>query len=307
MSTFKGAGVAVVTPFKEDGAVNFDAYENLIDFLITNGADAIISCGSTGEAATLTDEEQLDVIRCAVSAASKRVPVIAGTGSNYTDHGVHLCRGAQERGADALLVVTPYYNKTSPAGLVRHFTVMAAAADLPVILYNVPSRTGLNMQAQTVYQLSKIPNIVGIKESSGNIAQVAEIAELCGPGGFEIYSGDDNNIIPVLSLGGLGVISVLANIAPRQVHDLVTKYLEGDRSGALDLQLRALPLVRALFAEVNPMPVKAALNLMGLNAGHYRLPLVEVTPATLDRLKAEMTAYGLLPDEQNIVRGVTES
>jgi 4-hydroxy-tetrahydrodipicolinate synthase len=294
MSIFKGAGVAVVTPFDEHGGVNFDAYEALLDHLIEHGADAIISCGSTGEAATLSDEEQLSVIRCAVATVKKRVPVIAGAGSNYTDHGVELCRGAQQCGADALLLTTPYYNKTTHLGLIRHFSSMAACTDLPILLYNVPSRTGLNMQPQTVYQLSKVPNIVGIKESSGNIAQIAEIAELCGKK-FEIYSGDDNNIIPVLSLGGKGVISVLANVAPQQTHDMVMKYLKGDLQGALDLQLKALPLVRALFAEVNPMPVKTALNLMGFNVGNFRLPLVEVGTATLSKLKKELVAYGLLP------------
>lgn len=293
LTLFTGSGVAIVTPFHEDNSVNYEAYEKLINFQIENGTDAIISCGTTGEASTLTDEEQLAVIAFAVKTANKRVPVIAGAGSNNTAHGVELCRGCQEAGADACLVVTPYYNKATQKGLVAHFTAQAKSVDIPLLLYNVPSRTGLHMMPQTVAELAKVPNIVGIKEASGDIVHVAKIAELCGED-FDIYSGDDNNIVPMLSLGGKGVISVIANIAPRQTHDLVMRYLEGDHKGSLKLQLEMLPLVRALFSEVSPTPVKTALNLMGLQAGGTRMPLIEMEESNRQTLIKAMENYGLL-------------
>ncbi len=290
---FTGSGVAIVTPFNPDGSVNFESLKNLIEFQIENGTDAIISCGTTGEASTLTDDEQLEVIRFTVEAVNKRVPVIAGAGSNHTEHGEYLCKGAQRMGADGCLLVTPYYNKTTQHGLVKHFEKLAASVDIPVILYNVPCRTSLNITPATAYALSKVDNIVGIKEASDDIVQIAQIAELCGDD-LILYSGNDNQIIPVLSLGGKGVISVMANIAPKDVHEVVTKYLSGDHAGSLALQLKMLPVVRALFCEVNPVPVKEALNMMGYNAGGYRMPLVEMEPANRERLKKELTAYGLL-------------
>jgi len=293
MSIFVGSGVALVTPFDENGAVNYDVLARLIEFQLDNGTDAIITCGTTGEASTLTDDEQIEVIRFTVDRVKKRVPVIAGAGSNFTEHGIALCRLAQKAGADALLLVTPYYNKTTQKGLIAHFNAQAAAVDIPVILYNVPSRTGLNMTPETVNALSYTENIVAIKEASGNITQVVEIAALCD-GRLDIYSGNDDQVVPLLSLGGKGVISVAANIIPKQMHDLVTRYLSGDTQGGLALQLGIMGLYRALFCEVNPIPVKAAMNMMGLQAGGYRKPLVEMEPAHLAFLEKEMKAYGLI-------------
>lgn len=293
MSIFQGSGVAIVTPFKEDGSIDYAAYEKMLDFQIANGTDAIITCGTTGEASTLSDDEQLEVIRFTVEKVNKRIPVIAGAGSNDTAHGVKLCKGSQKAGADACLLVTPYYNKTTQKGLVEHFNTLAASIDLPVILYSVSSRTGLNIAPKTVCALSAVENIVAIKEASDNIVQIAEIAALCGDR-MDIYSGNDNQILPILSLGGKGVISVVANVAPRQVHDLVMEYLKGSREIALKLQLDMMPLVRALFCEVNPIPVKAALNLMGMQAGGYRAPLTRMEEENHAMLKKEMQRYGLL-------------
>ncbi len=294
MSIFTGSGVAVVTPFHPDGSVNYAAYEQLIDFLIENGSDAIISCGTTGESCTLSPDEHAQLVGCAVSAAGGRVPVIAGAGSNDTAHGVRSCIMAEKAGADALLLVTPYYNKATQKGLVAHYTQLAQSAEnIPVMLYNVPGRTGLNIEPKTAYALSKVDNIVAIKEASGNISQAAEIAHLCGDQ-LELYSGNDDMVVPILSLGGKGVVSVLGNIAPRQTHDMVAKYLTGDVAGSLDIQLKALPLIQALFCEVNPIPVKAALNLMGFNMGGYRMPLTNMEPANLERLTKAMEDFGLL-------------
>ena len=290
---FTGAGVALVTPFLPDGGVNFDALAKLVEFQLANGTDAIIACGTTGEASTLTDEEQIAVIRCVAETAAKRVPVIAGAGSNDTAHGVELCRMAQKAGADALLLVTPYYNKTSQKGLVEHYTVMANSVDIPVLLYNVPSRTGLNITAKTTYELSKVPNIVGTKEASANFTQIAEIAHLCDED-FAIYSGNDDQILPILALGGRGVISVLSNVAPKDTHDMVSKFLAGDVKAAQKLQLDAIPLINALFSDVNPIPVKAAMNLMGLNAGGYRRPLTTMSGEGLAALEAVMKDYKLI-------------
>ncbi len=293
MTVYKGSGVAIVTPFKPDGSVNYECYEKLIEFQIENGTDAIISCGTTGEASTLSDDEQVAVVECAVKAAKKRVPVIAGAGSNDTEHGIKLSKAVQKAGADALLLVTPYYNKTTQKGMIKHFQMTANAVDLPIILYSVPSRTGLNITPATAYELSKTENIVAIKEASSNIVQIAEIAELCGDS-LQLYSGNDDQIVPILSLGGIGVISVMANIIPRDTHDLVMHYLNANPKESLRLQLKSMGLVRALFCEVNPIPVKAALNLMGFDVGGLRMPLTTLEDKNLDLLKTEMSSYGIL-------------
>lgn len=290
---FEGAGVAIVTPFSPDGSVNFDALGKMIDFQIENHTDALIVCGTTGEASTLTDDEQIETIRYAVDRAGKRIPVIAGAGSNDTAHGIELCKRCAQVGADGLLIVTPYYNKTTQRGLVRYYTDMAAATDLPVIMYSVAGRTGLNIAPATVEELSKIENIVAIKEASGNISQVAEIAHRT-QGDIDIYSGNDDQIVPLLSLGGKGVISVLSNIAPKYTHDLVTSYLSGDCAKAAKLQLDCFELVKALFIEVNPIPVKAALNMMGMNAGGYRAPLIEMEESNRLVLERAMKNFGLI-------------
>ena len=290
---FKGSGVAIATPVDSNLNINFETFEKLLDFHLENETDAIIVCGTTGEASTLTDEEQIEAIRFAVEKVNKRVPVIAGAGSNHTEHGVHLCKESQKAGVDGLLLVTPYYNKTTQKGLITHYGQMAAAVDVPIILYNVPSRTGLNILPKTAYELSKIEHIVGIKEASGHIDQIAELAHLVN-GRLDIYSGNDDQILPVLSLGGIGVISVLANIVPKDVHDMVFHFLNNNVEAAIALQLKSIPLVKALFCEVNPIPVKAALNLMGYNAGGHRLPLVPIEPQNEEVLKAAMKAYGLI-------------
>lgn len=293
MSLFTGSGVAIVTPFKEDGSVNYDAFANLIDFQIENGTDAIIVCGTTGEASTLTDDEQIETIRFCVDKVNKRVPVIAGSGSNHTEHGIELCKRSRQAGADGLLIVTPYYNKTSQKGLVTYYTNMAGSVDIPVIVYSVKSRTGLNITPQTVKKLCEVDNIVAIKEASGDMSQVARISALCGDR-LDIYSGNDDQIVPLLSLGGKGVISVLANVAPKNTHDMVKKFLEGDIEESKRLQLEAIELIDALFCDVNPVPVKAALNMMGMNAGGYREPLVEMEETNYNKLKTAMKNYGLI-------------
>lgn len=293
MTLFTGSGVAIVTPFDKDGKVNYAVLEKLVEFQLENGTDAIIVCGTTGEASTLTDDEQLECVRFVVNAVNKRVPVIAGAGSNYTDHGIHLCKGSEKAGADALLLVTPYYNKCTQKGLIAHFKQMAGSVDIPVILYSVKSRTSLNIEPKTVQELSKVENIVAIKEASSDIVQIAQIAELCGDD-ITLYSGNDDQIVPILSLGAKGVISVAANVAPRQVHDLVMKFMDGDIKESLRYQLEMLPLVRALFNEVNPIPVKAALNLMGFDVGGYRMPLCEIEDTNMEKLKIAMADYGLI-------------
>ncbi|MCD7904144.1 MAG: 4-hydroxy-tetrahydrodipicolinate synthase [Clostridiales bacterium] len=293
MALFTGSGVAIVTPFKEDGSVNFSSLERMIDFQINNGTDAIIVCGTTGEASTLSDDEQIDTISCAVKAAGGRVPVIAGAGSNDTRHGCELCRRSEKVGADGLLIVTPYYNKTTQKGLIEYFKAMAGSVNIPVIMYSVASRTGLNIAPETVKALTEVDNIVGIKEASGNIGQVAEIAALCGDD-IDIYSGNDDQILPLLSLGGKGVISVLANVAPKDTHDMVIKFLEGDIKGAVRLQLKAIDLIKGLFCEVNPIPVKAALNMMGMEAGGYRAPLTTMTEENYKKLEKAVKGYGLI-------------
>ncbi len=290
---FEGAGVAIVTPFSSDGSINFDALGKMIDFQIENHTDALIVCGTTGEASTLTDDEQIETIRFAAERAKKRVPVIAGAGSNDTAHGIELCKRCAKVGADGLLIVTPYYNKTTQKGLIRYYTDMAAATDLPVIMYSIAGRTGVNITPVTVEELAKIENIVAIKEASGNISQVAEIAHRT-QGDLDIYSGNDDQIVPLLSLGGKGVISVLSNVAPKYTHDMVSAYLSGNCAEATRLQLDCLGLVKALFLEVNPIPVKAALNMMGMNAGGYRAPLIEMEESNRLVLEKAMKNFGLI-------------
>ncbi len=289
---FTGAAVAIITPFNENG-IDFDCFGKIIDDQIANGTDAIVVCGTTGESATMPDEEHLSAIEFCVKHVNKRVPVIAGTGTNDTPHCIKLSQGAQALGADALLLVTPYYNKTTQRGLIAHYKMVAESVDIPIILYNVPSRTGLNILPETLKELSKVPNIVAVKEASGNISQVAKIAELCGDD-MIIYSGNDDQIVPVMSLGGKGVISVLSNVAPKQTHDIVDLYLKGDVNKSLKMQLEAIELIDALFIEVNPIPVKTAMNMLGYNAGSLRMPLYEMSDANKETLRKAMVNYGLI-------------
>lgn len=294
MAIFKGAGVALITPMKEDLTVDYDKLEQLVNFHVENGTDAIIICGTTGEAATLSHEEHLETIRACVEFTKKRIPVIAGTGSNCTKTAVYLSTEAQKYGADGLLVVSPYYNKATQDGLVGHFTEVAKSVDLPILLYNVPSRTGCNILPETIAKLVKnVDNIVGVKEASGNISQVAKVVEYTD-GAIDLYSGNDDQIVPVLSLGGVGVISVLSNVAPKETHDIVAKYLEGDTKGSLALQMKYLSLIDALFSEVNPIPVKKALNLMGMQVGTLRMPLTEMSAGKASVLEAEMKKVGII-------------
>ena len=290
---FTGAAVAIITPMHQDGSIHYDALRQIIEDQIARGTDAIVICGTTGECSTMTDQEQLATIKFAVDTVAHRVPVIAGAGSNDTAHGCALAAGAAASGADALLMVTPYYNKTCQAGLVAHFTAMAEAGGIPVILYNVPSRTGVNIKPETVKKLSEHPLINGIKEASGNIAQVAQIAALCGDE-INIYSGNDDQVVPLLSLGGKGVISVVSNIAPTLVHDCCKAWFDGDTAEARRLQLEMLPLSDAMFCDVNPIPVKYAMNLLGWEAGKCRLPLVEPGDAQKAKIEQTMRMHGLL-------------
>ena len=290
---FTGDAVAIITPMRADGSVDYEELGRIIDDQIDNGTDAIVICGTTGESPTMTDEEHTACIRYAVKKTAGRVPVIAGTGSNDTKYAIWLSRQAQADGADALLLVTPYYNKTSQAGLIAHYTAIADAVDLPCILYNVPSRTGCNLTAASLKQLAKHPNINAVKEASGNISQVAEIAAACGEE-LNIYSGNDDQIVPLLALGGKGVISVLSNVAPRYTHDICAKWFAGDTAGSLAMQLAALPLCKALFADVNPIPVKWAMNRLGWHAGACRLPLVAPDEAVQAQLDSALRAFGLL-------------
>lgn len=293
MSIFTGSGIAITTPFNKDGSVNYDAYEKHIDFLISNESDAIIACGTTGESSTLNDTEHLETLRQAVYFTNKRVPVIAGTGSNDTNHGIKLCQSAEKLGVDALLLVTPYYNKTTQRGLINHYTLLANSVNIPIILYNVPARTGLNILPETVLELSKVPNIVAIKEASGNIDQVTKLASILDDD-FDIYSGNDNQIVPTLSLGGKGVITVVGNIMPKETHDMVAKYLQGNVKESLDLQLKMLPIIDALSTEVNPIPIKEALNLMGFEQGHCKFPLYAMEPKHVEILKIELKKMNLI-------------
>ena len=288
---FKGSGVALVTPFK-NGEVHYEKLRELLEWHMTNQTDAIIICGTTGEASTMTDAERKAVIKFTVEVVNRRIPVIAGSGSNNTAYAIELSQYCESVGVDGLLVVTPYYNKATEIGLLTHYKAIANSVKLPIILYSVAGRTGVNLTPKVVHKLAQIPNIIGIKEASGDISQVAEIARLCGED-FAIYSGNDDMIVPVLSLGGQGVISVLANILPQITHDLVSSYLEGDVKTSRNLQLRVNGLVHALFIEVNPIPVKTAMNLMGMEVGSYRLPLTEMAADNLVVLKDELTNYGL--------------
>lgn len=293
MSIFKGAGVAIITPFHEDGSVNYDKLDELIDYHCENGTDSIIICGTTGESSTLTEEEHMECIKFTIERTKQRIPVIAGTGSNCTRTAIEMSKDAAEAGADGLLLVTPYYNKATQAGLVAHYKAIAAEAKAPIILYSVKSRTGMNIEPATVAQLvSEVENIVGVKEASGDISQVARIMQLTD-GKVDLYSGNDDQIVPLLALGGKGVISVLSNVAPRKTHDICAKFFEGDLEGSRALQLKALPLIQQLFCEVNPIPVKKAVNLMGMQVGGVRMPLTELTEANTVKLAKAMEDFGI--------------
>lgn len=293
MSIFTGAGVAIVTPMKENGDVNFEKLGEILEEQIADGTDAVIICGTTGESSTMTHEEHLEAIKYTVDKVNKRIPVIAGTGSNCTETAIYLSKEAEQYGADGLLLVTPYYNKATQKGLIAHYTAVANAVKLPIILYNVASRTGCNITPETAAYLAEhVENIVGIKEASGNISQVAQIAALT-KGKMDIYSGNDDQIVPILSLGGKGVISVLSNVAPKYTHEIVAKFMEGEVKESCEMQLAALPLVHALFSEVNPIPVKAAMNLMGKEVGPLRMPLTEMEEEHKEALKKAMTDFGL--------------
>jgi 4-hydroxy-tetrahydrodipicolinate synthase len=291
MSLFTGSGVAIVTPFNENG-VDFDKLKELIEWHIGNKTDAIIICGTTGEASTMSELERRETIKYTVDVVNGRLPVIAGTGSNNTKASVEMSKWADSIGVDGLLVITPYYNKTTQRGCIEHFRVIANAVTKPIIIYNVPSRTGFNITPETLLELSKIDNIAAVKEASSNIVQIAEIAQLCGDK-LDIYSGNDDQIVPILSLGGKGVISVVANILPEDTHIIVEKYFSGDLIGSLELQLRMLPLIKALFVETNPIPVKTAMNIMGMEVGGLRLPLYEMSSKNIELLKKEMLSYGI--------------
>lgn len=295
MAIFTGAGVAIVTPFKANGEVNYEKFAELIEFQIANSTDAIIVCGTTGEASTLSHEEHLSVIEYCVKVVAGRVPVIAGSGSNSTETAIYLSKEAQKAGADALLVVTPYYNKATQKGLYEHFKIVAAEVNIPIILYNIPGRTGgVNILPETVVRLCKeVENIVGVKDATDNFSQIAKLMSLAD-GCVDLYSGNDNQIVPMLALGGKGVISVLSNVAPRQTHEICSKFFAGDVTGSCQEQLKAITLIDTLFCEVNPIPVKKALNLMGMEAGILRRPLTEMEDENAVKLEAAMKEYGIL-------------
>ena len=294
MSVFKGAAVAICTPFHANGEVDYDKFREQIEYQIENGTDAIVVCGTTGEASCLSHEEHLECIRFCADVVDHRIPVIAGTGSNCTETAIYLSQEAEKYGVDALLVVTPYYNKSTQKGLVEHFTMVAESVKLPIILYNVPGRTGCNIMPQTAATLvENVPNIVGIKEASGNISQIAKLMSLCGDK-IELYSGNDDQIVPIMALGGLGVISVLSNVAPRKTHDICQAFLDNDPALAAKRQLDAIPLCNALFCEVNPIPVKKAMELQGRDRGVLRRPLREMEEENVQVLKKAMEEYGVL-------------
>lgn len=294
MAIFEGAGVALVTPFKENGEINYSKLEELVEDQIKGGTDSIIVCGTTGEASTLTHEEHIRVVRFVCDRVDGRIPVVAGTGSNCTATAVYLSKEAESAGADGLLLVSPYYNKTTQKGLKRHFTEIANSVKIPILLYNIPGRTGVNIAPETIVSLCReVENIVGVKEASGNFSAIAKIASLSN-GWVDLYSGNDDQIVPLLSLGGKGVISVLSNIAPSRVHELCQAFFKGDVSKSCRMQLEAIPLIEALFCEVNPIPIKEAMNLMGMEVGGYRSPLLEMEPDNKARLEKAMKEYGLL-------------
>lgn len=292
-TVFTGAGVAIVTPMNADGSINYDEFGRVIDFQIDNGTDAIIVCGTTGESATMTDEEHVECIRYCVDRVNKRVPVIAGTGSNDTKYAVDLSVEAEKLGADALLVVTPYYNKTSQRGLIAHFTAIADSVNIPIILYNVPSRTGVNIALDTYDVLADHRNIAAVKEASGNISAIAKIIEKCGDR-LDVYSGNDDQIVPIMALGGKGVISVLSNVCPKETHDIAQLCLDNNITEAAKLQIKYLDLCNSLFIDVNPIPVKEAMNLIGFKAGECRLPLLKMEQGKIDTLTASMKNVGLV-------------
>lgn len=294
MAIFTGAGVALITPMNDDGSVNYEKLRELLEFHVANKTDAIIICGTTGEASTLSDEEHLECIRFACEVINKRIPVIAGTGSNCTQSAIELSKEAEKSGVDGLLLVTPYYNKATQNGLKAHYKAIAKEVNVPIILYNVPSRTGTRLAPRTVVDLChEVPNIVGVKDATGDISEVAELMSLA-KGTVDVYSGNDDQIVPVLSLGGKGVISVLSNILPKETHDMVASYLDGDVVKSCEMQLKYFDLVKALFCEVNPIPVKKALNLMGMEVGSLRLPLTEMEDANAKRLEEEMRKAGVI-------------
>ena len=294
MAIFEGAGVAIITPFLANGDVNYPKMEELVEEQIAGGTDAIIVCGTTGESSTMSHEEHLNVIRFVCEKVNKRIPVIAGTGSNSTSEAIYLSQEAEKAGSDGLLLVTPYYNKATQNGLIAHYKAIAAAVNIPILLYHIPGRTGVTMTPQTIVTLCKeVPNIVGVKEASGNFSTIAKSMSLAD-GCVDLYSGNDDQIVPLLSLGGKGVISVLSNVAPKQTHDMCEAYFKGDVQKSAQMQLEAIELINALFCEVNPIPVKAAMNLMGKEVGPLRLPLTEMEPQNQERLAKAMKAYGIL-------------
>ena len=294
MAIFEGAGVALVTPFKANGDVNYDKLEEILEEQIAGGTDAIVICGTTGEASTMSPEEHLSVIKYGCEVVKGRIPVVAGTGSNCTREAVYMSQKAEEAGADGVLLVTPYYNKATQNGLIAHFTTIAEAIKIPALLYHIPGRTGVTMKPETIVSLCKnVPNIVGVKEASGNLSSIATMMNMAD-GCIDVYSGNDDQIVPLLSMGGKGVISVLSNVAPKQTHDICQKFFDGDVKGSLQMQLDAIPLVSALFSEVNPIPVKAAMNMMGKEVGPLRLPLTEMEDAHKEVLKQAMKSYGIL-------------
>ncbi len=290
MALFRGSGVAIITPFSDKG-VDFEKLGELLDWHVSEGTDAIIICGTTGEASTMSDDEKKAAYKYTVEKIAKRIPVIAGTGSNDTHHSIELSKYAESVGCDGLLLVSPYYNKTTQKGLIAHYTAIADSVNIPIILYNVPGRTGLNINPETLKALSSHKNIVAVKEASGNISQIVEIGTFCSES-FNMYSGNDDQVVPLLSVGGIGVISVVANVAPKEMHDMVIHYLNGDVKKAMELQLRIKPLNDALFCEVNPIPVKTAMNLLGKEVGHLRLPLIDMSDKSLEYLKNSLKSYG---------------
>ncbi len=294
MAIFEGAGVALVTPFSENGEVNYSKLEEILEEQIAGGTDAIISCGTTGESSTMTHEEHIQVVRYTCQVVKGRIPVIAGTGSNCTTEAVHLSQEAQKAGADGLLLVTPYYNKATQKGLTAHYTAIAESVKIPALLYHIPGRTGVTMTPETMASLCKnVPNIVGVKEASGNFSAMASLMHMAD-GCVDLYSGNDDQIVPLLAMGGKGVISVLSNVAPRQTHDICQSFFDGDVKKSLKLQLDAVPLIEQLFCQVNPIPVKAAMNLMGKAVGGLRMPLTEMEPEHQKNLAAAMREYGIL-------------